>query len=261
MVLRWLADLNLGPVEKTEFDEWELNQGPWAPSTLSGVVAAIKNHSVECGAPWVLDANAKGALIGFRKRLRKRYGTARQATPLVGQDIYRIEQQLAEPQSKETSRDRLLIELHAVGVTLAAAGKLTRAAIREPEDGVRTCTSTANTALFVRTGEVGSTALAVRGQNRRGGKADPTVLLTLSDHPILAAALAAYLEHPDQIEQQPEDLLLGLSANSTDHARKILARTATAADIEWRPSRKTHSQREHSQQCATTSTTPPVGVH
>lgn len=232
----WLTDLNLGPAEPAEFEEWIETTGPLAPGTLDMVIAAIRARSSDFqDTRWEPSTKMSNTLAGIRRRLREHYGANRQAEPLLAAHVATIAAHLHGIDSPDAARDRLLLELHHVRVDGGGASRLRLDSLRTTRAGIVTVSGDANALPYAEAGPVAATALIVPGQNRRGGNSDRDVVLTLSEHPALASALERYLRWRRTHDSGDELIVLG--PNRSHHIRKTLGRLAEIAEVEWRPAR------------------------
>lgn len=236
VISMWFTDMNLGPTDPDDFEVWADLTGPLAPSTFGNVIAAIKARSSDYQETrWEPSTSMANAIAGLRRRLRDHYGADRQAQPLLANHVEKIATHLHGIDSPDAARDRLLLELHQARVDGGGASRLRLDSLVAPRRGIQAETGEANAKLYADTGTVGATALVVPGQNRRGGRRDPDVVLTLSEHPALGAALERYLRWRSVQDAGDELILLG--PNRSHHIRKTLGRLAEIAEVEWRPAR------------------------
>lgn len=239
LIVTWLRDITKGPTDPIEAEEWAEEVGPMAPATLSLIISALKARAAERQAlPWDPSQKVVNVLAGLRRELREHYGSDRQAEPLLGPaHVAPIAKALAPSDSPEAARDRLILELHAVGLNSGEIARLTLSSLRVPRPGISAADHAANAALFTDTGDVGCRSLIVAGQNRRGGHSDPPKVLTLAEHRHLEGALDGYLRHRGVDDSADDPLLLLTAANPHAHVRAVLTRLAELANLAWRPRR------------------------
>ena len=238
VIVAWLRDITKGPKDPQAYETWAEATGPLSPATLGLIISAIKARTAERqDAVWEPSTTMANVLRGLRRELRERYGSDRQAEPLLGrQHVALIAKHLAVRDGVDAARDRLLLELHAAGVDGGGISRLRVGSLRHPRRDVAAATHEANVALFRDMGDVGARSLVVPGRGRRGGNRDEEVVLTLDTNAHLARALDGYLAvRPEGGDDEP--LIALAPSNPHHHIRSALGRLAELAGVIWRPAR------------------------
>lgn len=239
LIATWIIDEVLGPTDPDDNEEWVQTTGPWAPSTLTGVMSAVKARSRDWQATrWEPSDDMLDMLVGLRRKLAARH-TTRQASPLLADQIVGMCQHLWRVESPLLARDRLIFELTDIKLTPGQIARVDLASVIAAGQHVAersTRTSTGEKVSWTEAGKFGR-RLVIAGQRRRGDKQDPPTVIDLQQHPHLEVALDRWLAAR---AHGGDGLLFGDVRNAVDHVRKSLTRTAELSEIAWRPARNVH---------------------
>ena len=231
----WLEDVTNGPTDVEEWQEWKEDTGKFAPSTLTIIQAALKNEiSNRQVWPWEPTTSFRNWWRGLRNQCGLGYRT-RQATPLCGDEVYKIARHLYLNETPLLARDRVVLEATVAGLTPAEIGRLRLGSVLDDASGTvkRTGkTPDGATVEWEETALFSGKRLVVPGQVRSHGKRSEATVLDLTEHPQLATAIDRWLAVRDV---DGESLLFGKARNLSDRARKSLIRTAEIAEVTWRP--------------------------
>lgn len=245
LMMAWLKELAFGGADTAEaIAEYFEEDNGLSPNTFHSVIAALKARSKDqFRQKWNPSDLAETKLQGMRARLRRHWGKDSQATPLLGTHVAAIARVLAEQAHQSHNyRDLLIAELSAAGLTPAEIGRLGPVCIADPGDVIAK-TAKANEELFTATGQVGIRSLIVLGQNRKGGKQDPTKLIPLGDDAPLLQVLRSYERTERQRPRSPSHpdhrvLLTGFAHQQRSNLmRQVLVGLAKKAGSDWQPSR------------------------
>lgn len=242
ILLIFLYEFVHGPEDPAAHKVWAEDFGPVAPRTLDLAMSALKARcSDRLGFRLVLTKEVEDALQGLRRIARKAYGRDRRATPLLANHLRTIIQYLAGADDPTVARDRLLLELAAVGVSPAETARLSVDGLLDPDPDLVAKTAPANVGLWVQTGRVGCRSLLIPGRPLGAGRVASDRIITLPPGHPLTTAVDRWLPH--RLDGEDRALIDGVSkTNPRSVHREALLALATDAAKEgctWRPSRTT----------------------